>query len=336
MSKINMKISEQNITDRKSEVKYRLLHESMMDAFVRVDMAGRILESNSAYQAMLGYTAEDLLELNYTDLTPEKWHPSEARIIEEQVLRQGYSDVYEKEYRRKDGTVFPVEVRTFLLRDDAGQPVTMWAIVRNITARKQLEEAISRVSSEWQTTFDSASDLVMLMDKDFRITRLNRAAMSFLGVPYDQVLGKHCYELMHGTDVPPPECPYVKMKMSMSHEKAELFLPERNIWASISVDPVFDQTGELSSVVHIVRDITELKQLEDQLIHRNQELEESLARVKKLEGIISICMYCKKIRNEEHAWDQLESYISQHTDARFSHGICPECVAKQPWKKPEP
>jgi two-component system cell cycle sensor histidine kinase/response regulator CckA len=62
--------------------------------------------------------------------------------VAEQILVQGFSGVYEKEYRRKDGTVFPAEMRTFLLRDDAGQPLGMWAIVRDITERKRVEEEL--------------------------------------------------------------------------------------------------------------------------------------------------------------------------------------------------
>ncbi len=55
--------------------------------------------------------------------------------------------------------------------------------------------------------------------------------------------------------------------------------------------------------------------------------ERALAEVKQLQGMLPICSYCKKIRNDEDSWEQLESYISHHSDARFSHGICPECRA---------
>jgi PAS domain S-box-containing protein len=136
-----------DITERKraeaelqaSEAKYRRLHETMMDAFVSVDMTGRIMDSNAAYQVMLGYTAAELKQLKYPDLTPEQWHAVESEIVEKQILPRGYSDVYEKEYRKKDGTIFPVELRTFLLRDSTGQPCEMWAIIRDITKRKHLE-----------------------------------------------------------------------------------------------------------------------------------------------------------------------------------------------------
>ena len=66
-------------------------------------------------------------------------------------------------------------------------------------------------------------------------------------------------------------------------------------------------------------------------VHERQsvKLRETISRMKQLEGIISICMYCKKIRNDVNSWDQLETYISNHSEALFSHGICPECYKQQ-------
>jgi PAS domain S-box-containing protein len=115
-----------------SEAKYRGLFNSLMDGLVVVGMDGVIRESNEVYRRMLGYSAEEIAQLTHKDLTPERWHPVEARILAEQILPRGYSEVYEKEYRRKDGTVFPAEIRTFLLRED-GRPAAMWAIVRDVT-----------------------------------------------------------------------------------------------------------------------------------------------------------------------------------------------------------
>ncbi|KAB0670309.1 hypothetical protein F6V30_09145 [Oryzomonas sagensis] len=72
-----------------------------------------------------------------------------------------------------------------------------------------------------------------------------------------------------------------------------------------------------------------LKDTQQELAHKVLLLEEALANVKHLEGIIPICMYCKKIRDDKASWQQLEQYISNHSEARFSHGICPECYEKQ-------
>jgi len=75
-------------------------------------------------------------------------------------------------------------------------------------------------------------------------------------------------------------------------------------------------------------DISERKKMEqekDELVH---SLKEALAEIKDLRGIIPICSYCHNIRDEKGAWDALESYVSKHTDAKFSHGICPQCLPK--------
>jgi PAS domain S-box-containing protein len=121
-----------------SEAKYRGLFASLMDGFVSVDMDGVIREFNEVYRKMLGYSHEELAQITYKDITPERWRPMEERIIAEQVLPRGYSEVYEKEYRRKDGTVFPVELRTFLLKE-GDRPVAMWAIVRDVTEVRALQ-----------------------------------------------------------------------------------------------------------------------------------------------------------------------------------------------------
>jgi PAS domain S-box-containing protein len=73
----------------------------------------------------------------------------------------------------------------------------------------------------------------------------------------------------------------------------------------------------------------ELAGLNALLVGQKAALVETLGRVKRLEGLLSICMYCKKIRAENSNWHQLEEYISKHSDAVFSHGICPECLAEE-------
>jgi PAS domain S-box-containing protein len=127
---------------RQSETRYRLLHDSIRDAFVQVTMDGRIIDFNDIYCQMLGYSPQELRTLTYRELTPERWHAIEYLIVREQIIPRGYSDVYEKEYQRKDATIIPVELRTILSYDAAGLPSAMWAIVRDITERKQAEESL--------------------------------------------------------------------------------------------------------------------------------------------------------------------------------------------------
>lgn len=137
---------------RESEARIRHLHDSMRDAFVSVDMHGRIQQFNSAYTQIVGYQPEELAALTYIDITPEKWHAMEASIVRDQILPHGDSDIYEKEYRRKDGSLVPVELRAFLIRNDDGTPTGIWAIVRDISERKRIEGQAGRAlrhEAEW-------------------------------------------------------------------------------------------------------------------------------------------------------------------------------------------
>ena len=78
-----------------------------------------------------------------------------------------------------------------------------------------------------------------------------------------------------------------------------------------------------------VRNHIELKRRNDLVKEQRDQLEVALSRIKQLEGIIPICMYCKKIRDDQQSWHQLETYISNHSEALFSHGICPHCAEEQ-------
>ncbi len=129
---------------RRSESRYRRLYESMIDGFVQVAISGEIVDVNRSFLEMLHYTDEEIRKLRYQDITPVKWHELEQNIIDNQVMMRNYSDVYEKEYIRKDGVIIPVELRTYLLRDTEEKTSCMLSIVRDITLRKKTEKELDK------------------------------------------------------------------------------------------------------------------------------------------------------------------------------------------------
>jgi PAS domain S-box-containing protein len=131
-------------------------------------MKGRILESNRALQEMLGYSAEELTQFAYPDLTPPRWHDMEARLVIEQVLPHGFSEVYEKEYVRKDGTTLPIELRTFLLKAQNGQPEGMWAIIRDISERKRIENDLHLARRTAESANQAKSGFLANMSHEIR------------------------------------------------------------------------------------------------------------------------------------------------------------------------
>jgi PAS domain S-box-containing protein len=153
---------------RESERKFRELFEGSRDGYAHVDMDGNILEFNSSFQKMLGYEGEELRRLFYRDLTPQKWHGMEADIIQNQVLPHGFSKVYEKEYRRKDGTIFPVSLRTYLFRDSKENPQGMWAFVRDISERRRMEEELRRSRDEMEKRVEERTAELSLANQDLQ------------------------------------------------------------------------------------------------------------------------------------------------------------------------
>ncbi|HET8734220.1 MAG TPA: PAS domain S-box protein, partial [Anaeromyxobacteraceae bacterium] len=125
--------------------RYAELYEGLGDGLSKVDGDGRYVEWNEVFRRMLGYEADEMPRLNYHDVTPARWHEEERRILEEGARAGRVFVNYEKEYRRKDGSVFPAELRVFFERREAGPP-WMWAIVRDITEARKLRDQLAVAS----------------------------------------------------------------------------------------------------------------------------------------------------------------------------------------------
>jgi PAS domain S-box-containing protein len=138
-------ITEQKKLERQlieSERRYRGLYESSIDGILSADMDNRIIECNHAFADMLGYSKDELSKLNTSDITPSNSHDMGAEIISEQVIKRGYSDEFETELLKKDGTLLPVSARIWLIKDKDGNPAGTWGIVRTIMKRKRTEDTL--------------------------------------------------------------------------------------------------------------------------------------------------------------------------------------------------
>ena len=252
--------AEQVLAD--SEARYRGLYESMRDAFVVVEMAGPIRDFNEIYRVMLGYEREELLTLTYSDITPDRWHAFEAGIIEEQVLPRGYSEVYEKEYRRKDGTVFPVELRTVLLSDAAGTPTGMWATVREVSARRQIEQALRESEAQYRAVIEQASEGITLTDPQWCFLDANPRACEMFGYDREELLR------MSVRDIGVPEDLSTHALHDEELRQGGTILTERPMRrkdGTIFTAEVSARGLPNGSVVSVVRDITERRRIEQAL-----------------------------------------------------------------------
>jgi PAS domain S-box-containing protein len=122
-----------------SEKRYRRLYETSHDGIMARDLNGQMIDCNKAYAKMLGYSKKELRHMAIQQLLPEKWHEQREKIVNK-VLQTGRSIVFEREYMRKDGSVFPSSVRTWRLTDGKGKVIGIWSTVRDITQQKELQK----------------------------------------------------------------------------------------------------------------------------------------------------------------------------------------------------
>ena len=174
---------------RTSEDRFRALFDMSRDGIVFVDLDGHIEEMNQAYLDLVGYDRDEISTHTYQDLTPEKWRAGEAGIIETQVMRRGFSDEYEKEYVRKDGSIAPISLRTILVRDLEGRPVRFMGIVRDITELKEKEEALKASEKRYRSLFDLSHDGVVFVALDGPVEEANGALLDMLGYELDELTG---------------------------------------------------------------------------------------------------------------------------------------------------
>ena len=192
----------------------------------------------------------------------------------------------------------------------------------------ELEAQLQQCSSEWHDTLNALSDWICLIDLDFRIVRTNRAVEDFLGLTQEEVLGRACYEIVHGTGAHIDQCPIPPMVKALKRSQTEVQLDDGR-WLSVTADPLTDKDGHLTGAVHTVRDITALREIQAERETLIRELQQALSEVKTLKGLIPICAGCRRIRDDSGAWNPLEAFVRNNFDADFSHGLCPDCAKKQ-------
>lgn len=150
----------------------------------------------------------------------------------------------------------------------------------NINERKQAEQSILRSKTEWERTFDSVPDLIAILDEQHRIVRVNRAMADRLGVTPEQCIGLKCHECVHGTDVPPELCPHVQTLQDGKEHVAEVHEDRLGGDFLVSTTPLSDDDGQMIGSVHVARDITERKRIEQALRDSQSDLNRAQAVAK--------------------------------------------------------
>ena len=300
-----------------SERKYRNLHMSLIDGYVFTDMTGRIIDSNEVFRQMVGYTADELVHLSYPDFTPERWHSFEQSIVEEHILVHGASQVYLKEYRHKSGYVFPVELRTFLVKNESGINEGMWAIVRDVTEREKAEAELRKSEEKFRSIVESSPTAMYFYHlgegEKLILTGANPAADEIIGISHESLIGKTITEAF--PNLAETGIPEMYRKVARNEIGAQLFEIEYKDerFSGFYTVHVF-RTGVDSIAVDFF-DITKRKQTEEALRRSEIEYRDTLNSLPNWIYVVDeqfkIAMVNKAVKNELKRLGLLDQYLGE-------------------------
>lgn len=171
--------------------------------------------------------------------------------------------------------------------------------------------------------FAQFRQIAIVLDSQQRIVDMNPFALNHFNFPRSPI-GKPVSDVFNYW----PELLSFLRADNIAELELKLDLGESMEWFLVSRTPLTSTTHSQTGILLICRDITLQKQAEQEREMLIAELQEALASVKTLGGLLPICASCKKIRDDEGYWSQVEQYIGKHTDAKFTHGICPDCGKK--------
>jgi PAS domain S-box-containing protein len=258
-----------DITERKetvealseSEERLRILFETTKEGLVTVDSEGKILSANPAAAKLLGYSShEDLIGMQTQDFYIDL---EQREVILKELKKKDFVKDFEISVKRKDGTVAYVLLSITVQNDEKGNFLRSDGIFRDITERKKAEEALKSAAQQWKDTFDAINDSVCIIDMDRRMVQCNEATNRLLNKPSKYILKHDCCELFHGSPEPIKECPMIRMIETSKRESMDLQIEGK--WFNVTVDPIRDSEGDLVGAVHIMKDVTKIKNVEEEL-----------------------------------------------------------------------
>ncbi|VTR97912.1 MASE1 domain-containing protein [Tuwongella immobilis] len=206
-----------------------------------------------------------------------------------------------------------------------------------VSERTAASRAVAQSDARYRDLFENMQELVALVGSGAEIQFANRTFYERLGYTPKAVLGTSLLDLVHPDDQEKMRALFRRFAIGDHFTEIELRLrtqagEEMIVKGDLSLQLVDGQIGHVRVIFH---DITirkqaeaEVTRLQTELQERVAELEAAIDRVKELRGLFPICAWCKKIRDDENYWHEVENYIASHTDAQFTHGICPICIAK--------
>lgn len=303
--------------------------ESTADGILVVDKSGRIASYNKEF-ARMWMLPDDVVESRDDNRALNhvlgQLKDPEAFISKVTYL---YANPEESSFdvlEFKNGRIF--ERYSLPQRVDGEAVGRVWSF-RDVTERLRAQKALTASELELRRVWEGSFDGMRVVDGQGTILMVNEAYCTMIGKGRGELVGESLSIVnVESQQRHILETYQERFSSGMIEPRAEREMKlwdGRSVWFELSSSYI-EIEGKPRRVLSIFRDVNERKRAEQERETLFSELKSALENVKTLGGLVPICAHCKKIRDDKGYWNQLEKYIVEHTDAKLTHGICPDCA----------
>ncbi len=258
--------------------RYQLLVDAVVDyAIYMLDLEGRVATWNPGAERMKGYTADEIIGQSFATFFTEE--DRKAGKPDRALRTAAETGRFEDEgwRERKDGTAFWAVAVLDAVRDETGRVIGFAKVTRDITERRAAQEALRKSVREFQLLIQGVKDYaIYMLDPGGRITSWNSGAHNIKGYRADEVIGSH-FSRFYTEEDRAAGMPARALRTAANEGKFEaegwrVRKDGSRFWASVLIDPIHDETGELVGFAKVTRDITERRSADEELLQARAEL----------------------------------------------------------------
>ena len=178
---------------------------------------------------------------------------------------------------------------------------------------------------------DTVPNPIFVKNKKGHYIFCNTAFEEYTGLKKEDIVGRTDHDI-NPKRIADPYCDMDKMLLESGDDQHyEIYFqnPDGNNHAVLFNKACYTNVdGSVIGLVGVISDVTDRKAVEEEKKELIVRLSKALAEIKTLSGLLPVCSYCKKVRDDQGYWSRIENYVQEHSDAQFSHGICPDCMKK--------
>ena len=264
-----------------------------------------------------------------------KAYQNRDSVCEDCHLAMSFSDgeIHKKEQMRMFGEgIAYYETTAAPLKNSDGRIIAGVETARDITQRKSIEEVLRESEERFRRVFENGPIGMIMAGPDFRILRANSSICRMSGYAEQELAGQNMEAFTYPEDrektsvllgqLMRGEIPLFQMEKRCLNKAGEV------LWANLTTTTIRNYRGEVLYLLCMIEDISSRKFAEEERERLIRDLRDAMARVKTLTGLLPMCAWCRKVRDDKGYWKKVEAYIEEYSGASFTHGICPDCLEK--------